>query len=467
MSDTEDTIELDMSPRTTTGCRDCDARVDAELPGKCARHRTGVQAAVRQAIPVMSVVLPEADLTRSQATKVGSLFHDMAVTLTAWAAMREANQRLEREARETQERTANAQAERLAAVRESNMETELDRLSRETRGRQAGEAREVLVSATQTVTQAVTNRDIVIGAQTAGAGGLTGWVGHGEMTRTVMAELLNNAGFHEGYLPNPKSVVAHAGYALQALTQEGRVVRADRGGRVRGSRVMATDGRAREFAGRWIVGQANVRQGQVGDSFGEILLTVVVFGDGRMECTGDHELGERVHGDYQRRLSHEVYPAAEVTTWLRSTLMSRFRAIRLGGNWFVPAEHLERAQAFIGAISSAWGADWLPVPFLPLATSAQLLSGLTTGLAREVKEALQDLASQRDQARKQNQADIGSRGAATVYKRLEAIATKARGFADMLGPQNVATLRAELQAAIDTVKPLIDDISLRYAQLEL
>lgn len=476
--DTEDRIELDMSPRTTTGCRDCDARVDAELPGKCATHRlatsdrTGIQAAMRQPTPV--VALTEADLTKSQATKVGALFHDMAVTLTAWAAMREANRRLEHEARATQERASNEQAARLAAARESNLETELDRLSRETRGRQAGEAREVLVSATQAVTAAVTARDVVIGAQAVGAGGLTGWVGHGELTRGVMAQVLNNAGFHEGYLPNPKSVLAHAGFALQALTQEGRVVRADRGGRSRGARAMSTDGQVREFAGRWIVGQANVRQGQVGDAFGEILLTVVVFSDGRMECTGDPDLGARVHADYIRRRDEEVYPAAEVTVWLRYTLMSRFRAIRMGGCWFIPAgtdqrgtDNLERAQAFIGAVQSTWGADWLPVPFLPLATSAQLLSGLTVGLAREVKDALTDLASQRAQAQRQGQADIGSRGAATVYKRLEAIAAKARGFADMLGQSNVAVIRSELQAAIDTVKPLCDDISLRYAQLEL
>lgn len=433
MSDYDDPIELEMDPWPE------------------ARRESEVVADLRAA---EAPSLPEADLTRSQAQVIARL----PSTLATWfaTAVESARARQADMAAAATERTeAEARTRASAADWQANHAAQMAAI----------QGRAIPVPAEPESRPTLTAHDMVVGAETAGSGVITGWSGSGELTRIDLQTILTGAGFPEHWAPEPKTPHAHAGFALALLNQVGSVVRADRGGRRRGERLASSDGLVRKFAGRWIVGTANARAGVVGDAFGQIAMTAILYTDGRLECVGQPDLCARVTEDYQRRVDSEVYPAGEVTLWLRSLLAKRLGGVRMGGVWYVPRRHAVECHKLVAVLSSAWGLDWISPP-LPMATSTQLLQGLTAGLVREATEVLTDLETARASARATGASEIRSGAATTLYKRLMVVADRAKGYADLLGPGHVAAVRASLQAALDIIKPLCDDISLRYAALE-
>ncbi len=308
--------------------------------------------------------------------------------------------------------------------------------------------------------------NMVAGANLDAEGVILGWYGAGELALSTIKEKLALAGCPDTWAPSPKSCVAHVGFALAPLTNGGNVVRSDRGGRKKGDRVASTDGRVRKFAGRWIVLTPATR-GDVGDHAGRINLTAVLFTDGRLELTGPTDVCERVNADYVRRVAEERFPAAEVTMWLRDTLIRRFGAISMGpAGWYVPNRHVAGAERLCDAMSQAWGSGWI-LPGLPITTGERLFSGIVRGLASEVATVLTDLEASEAQAKKQGQSQLGARGAATFMRRLREVNDRAKGYATVLGASHVATIRAELTKALARVEPLCDDTAERFAMLDM
>jgi len=396
------------------------------------------------AIVRAAVASQEADLTLGQCRGITRMFINMAAWFTARATERETQQANEaaREAESARAWQANHAAQ-MAAI-----------------------TAPVVVVQEPTRAPLINRRDIVLGAATVNSGVVTGWNGQGELTHAQTVELLTTSGFPVDWAPSPKSALAHAGFALSLLNASGSVVRADRGGRRRGQRLMSNDGRVRQFSGRWIVGTAAAGTGEVGEGFGRIVVTAVLFMDGRLECAGDPDICARVTADYQRRVNEEIFPAAEITMWLRDLLQYRFRAVRMGGVWYIPHKFAADATRLVAAVANVWGLDWLSPP-LPMSTSEQLMAGLAQGLIREARIVLESLETQRAAAREKGASEIGTRAASTIYERLQTVAERAKGYADLLGAHYVDQIRTELRTAMDLVQPLCDDVSLRYAAMDL
>jgi hypothetical protein len=313
---------------------------------------------------------------------------------------------------------------------------------------------------TASMRQLVTRRSVVIGAKTEGSGVLLGWSGFGEHTRTGILAALAQAGHPAHWAPSPHSAHAHASEALRALSAGGRVVRAERGVRRGGA------GTLRTYVARWTVGDP--AHGLVGESMGPVALTAALTINGALDLDGDVELATIVRVEFNRRCNAEVFPAGDVTTWLRSVLIARFYAVRLGGAWYVPHECAPGAEALCQALASnGWGNDWI-LPALPVATTDQLRAGLTRGLISEAETVLTEFEAQRTSARRDRAGgDIGPRAAATLLARLRDVHDRARDYAGMLGAAYVAPIRARLVAALATIEAQCDDTAQRFAMMDL
>lgn len=308
-----------------------------------------------------------------------------------------------------------------------------------------------------TVREAITAGQVVAGAKAEGQGSLMGWTGRREATRATLVECLRRAGAPEEWAPASKSAHAHAGAAVNALNRQGFVSRIDRS-------ISRQDRRA--VAGRWIVAPVN-NGGSVGDSVGRIALTVTLSTAGSLTCEGDWRLTAEVTEEFDRLRNAEVYSAGDVTAWLSSLLSQRLGAVRMAQAWYVRHGQVEMAEAILTSVSeSGWGVDWL-LPALPVATSAQLRTGLATGLIREAGEVLADLEAQRTAATAAKRADIGPRAAMTLLTRLRTVAERVGQYAVILGEDQVATVRASIVAATAVVEPLCSDTSQRGAVLEM
>lgn len=304
---------------------------------------------------------------------------------------------------------------------------------------------------------------IVVGAATDGSGIMVGWSGYGEMRRDTLRQCLSDAGFDPAWVLASKSAYAHAGFALTMLNGGGRVVRADRGGLRVGQAVQLRSGQRARFQARWTVGSVRHEGATVGDPYGRTIMTAVLTTDGHLELTGDSYLCTKVMADFERRVDQELYPAAEVTMWLRATLLSRFAAVRMGGVWYVPHKYAAQAERFVACVAdTGWGRDWI-LPALPVATTEQLCSGMARGLIGEAAEVIADLESQREQAKRAKKSEIGAAAASTLMVRLKAIVERVKGYAALLGERHFVKVREELLAAISKVEPLTDDTSARFA----
>lgn len=322
-----------------------------------------------------------------------------------------------------------------------------------------------VVTEAQSTRAAVRQQDVVIGAREGGSGVLTGWAGQGEMTRSGIVEVLQGAGFPESWAPAPKSDHFHASAALTTLTNQGRVLRTERGRQINASAI-GTGNPFRRYVARWTVG--NPLHGQVGDKFGQVVLTAGLTPSGALDMDGDPALTERVSKEYERRRGEGgVYPAGEVTDWIRYVLVYRFAAIRLGANWYIPVSHAEAAERLLGALAGRWGNAWI-LPALPVATTDQLRAGLVRGLVAEADAVIVEFEAQREAARADRPGgDIGPKSAASLLGRLKEVYERAKGYATLLEPRFTASVRARLEACLAVVEPLCDDTATRFAMMDL
>lgn len=314
----------------------------------------------------------------------------------------------------------------------------------------------------QEVHTGIREATLVAGAKEEGSGVLTGWAGFGELSRGRLEALFAEHGFDPSMLPAPKSAHAHAGFALGMLNGGGYVVRADRGGRRVGQLVMSNDGVPRKFQARWVVVVINHGVAEVGSHAGTTVMTAVLMMDGRLELSGPANLVDKVREDYTRRVATEVYPAAEITLWLRSLLRTRYGAIRLGGNWYIPHKYAEQGEHLATAIGMIWGTDWM-LPALPVSTCSQLKAGLAKSLIQEAADVLSDLEAQRVQARKATppKTEVGSAAATTLVGRLKVIAMRINDQSRYLGSDVFSKAREAVMAAVAVLEPICSDTSIR------
>jgi hypothetical protein len=285
---------------------------------------------------------------------------------------------------------------------------------------------------------------------------LVGFAGRGEMTRGELCSVLTGAGFPVDWAPSAKSAHAQAGRIILALNNSGYVSRFDKSAR-------ASDA---TYKARWFVAKGRGDL-QVGGSAATVVLTAVLSDSDELQLSFDRgngtavALAQSIRKEFLDAMAAETYSATDVSTWIKSTLVSRFRAAQLGGTWYVRRQHAAEAEKLLTAFKRhGWGQAWL-LPALPVASSDQLRQGIADGFADEVNEVLAEYREKREEARAERK-EMSSRTATTLHGKLEALARRCVGFAALLGPSFVEPLRVKCIKASEEVQQSMSGMSIRF-----
>lgn len=337
----------------------------------------------------------------------------------------------------------------------------------------------------------ISERQLIAGAAAEGHGILTGWDGRGSMTRTEVIVALGAGGFPLDWAPEAKSAHAQAGRAINALNSLGFVVRADRtksqkraklnladtefaemvardakeeGQHRRADAIMTTDaGGVATWRARWMIGTTST-QASVGGAYGDVVMVATLDNMGKLWLDSKNtQIADRVRADFESSVASENYSAADISDWLKSTLVSRFRAARVGGNYYVKHTHAEAAERFLTAFARRWGQNWL-IPALPVATSEQLRTGIASGLAREVDDVLTEYRDAVTKAKSESR-EMGARLASSLHDKLRTLAERAAAFSLLLGAHHVHGLREQCIAASDEIQTSMSDIQIRFGNI--
>lgn len=300
--------------------------------------------------------------------------------------------------------------------------------------------------------------DLIAGAIAAGQGILISWAGSGKIERSALMTALAAIDRAE-IAPAAKSARAQAGRAALALNGAGFVCRTVAKPKA-GTGVEAWPA---DVSHRWIAGV--VDSSGASDSLGERALTVDLLDSGLLRFDGNGLLASRVRADYEARCAGDIYTSADLTAWLQRTLRDTHHAVAYGVTHYVPAGEAPAAKALIKAVSALWGTQWMRG--LPVASEAELISGLTEGLAQEIAEIGERLEAAKAEAKEANRLQVGSRRAGTLLADLATVAERVTGYALMLGDDSVTGIRASIALLDAAIRPLCDDTSQRAAMLEM
>lgn len=318
--------------------------------------------------------------------------------------------------------------------------------------------RSITVTASANPNGHVRHTEVVAGARTNASGIFLGFNGLGTLTRAELAAVISAAGMPSDWLPAAKSAHAQAGRIVGGLHRHGYIVRA--------ARIPVKTGKPestaeRGWVARWNVGQA-VLGSQVGGSYGTTLLVATLTVGGELKLEGREDLAVTVRTEFDTACSAETYAAADVTSWLQATLVGRFRAAAVGGNWYVRRKYAADAEKLCTALAKTWGRNWL-LPAIPMTTTEELCAGLVKNFAEEVDVVLKTYRDELTEAQKHGDSEIGSRRATTLLGEVRTLAERAVGFASMFGDRHMVTLREKLCAAADEISGSIDDITQRFS----
>lgn len=302
---------------------------------------------------------------------------------------------------------------------------------------------------------AAARQDLVAGAAAEGHGVIFSWSGSGEMRVGALADMCRAYGL-ERFAPTSVSAHLLAGRAIRGNTGGALTVKS------------CKRGKDDTWAAKWILVAINTLGADVGGRIGDVCATVELDNTGEMSAFGDShwwDVCESIVADYKRACELEIMSASDVTRWLHST-SAALGGVRVGTNAYLPAATRERLEAFVATLSAQWGDNWmLPTP---IATSAQLLDGIASGLAREIADFNAAINAMRDQARTRGAEDIGKRAVASKLQDCESLAERVRGFANMIGETRTETLRASLRDLQTKLSGIVDNTTTeRGAMLEL
>jgi len=310
----------------------------------------------------------------------------------------------------------------------------------------------------------LTAGNLIAGASEDATGVFLSWAGYGEMHISAIEDALTAAHAPVAWGPARKSRHFHAAEALKPMNMNGLVVRAERGGtKVLRSPVTGTQ---RRYVAAWSV--MLPAHTAVGSEAGKTVARFQLATSGELEssCEPGYEAHcSHIEADFARRVADEVLPAGDVTKWLRSVLVERLGAVRVGGNYYVQAANKDVAERICFALAQTWGMDWM-LPALPVTTSNQLRAGLVRGFVTEVHELLDLVEKARVQARKDKKTDITPAAAASFLRSLRDVNERAKQYVEVLGPDSVASVSRSIKAAIDLLEPLCDSTAERFAALE-
>lgn len=299
--------------------------------------------------------------------------------------------------------------------------------------------------------------EIIAGEAAEGNGVLLAWNGQGELANAAIAPVASEHGIPP---MTTRSAHAHLGAAVDALRHRGYVARVVRGGKAGDAKV------------RWKVGKGRP-DGQPGDSFGTQVLEISLVNDRpvfvhggtgspELDAEGRH-LAEEVAAEFTRTVGEELHPPGDVTAWLANTLRTEYQAIRMGGAWYVPAAHAERAEALCCAVSLAgggWGADWM-LPAIPVVTTDQLRAGIARSALAEVTALGGDLAQRRLDAVRAGRKDVGPRSCRGYLDQIDALSKRLDGFAVLTGESALLPARSDLASMERDLKQRLRDATLR------
>jgi hypothetical protein len=300
------------------------------------------------------------------------------------------------------------------------------------------------------------DQQIAFGGEGAeGLGRRIGWNGRGECTIGQIADTLAEFALPVEWAPTSKSVRAHAGKAVSALSASGYVPRCER---------KALRAKDADYSARWHVGAIGSVAKTVGGSFGRTVLIVTLTSMGTLtfdydlDSTGGYDLAERVRVEFARTTSGDVMKAGEVTEWIKKTMRNELWAIDTGNGMYVRKQYAEVAHTLKKAMSGIFGRNW---EAWPVATHAEVKDSLCTGLANEVTDLADALKIARDVARKAGREDVTESTGVRYVKRLTDIAKRVQAFADLLGAERVADVRKVANDLLESLSVLVSDTAIR------
>lgn len=294
-----------------------------------------------------------------------------------------------------------------------------------------------------TTNNAANNNLVVAGAGADGHGVLGGYRGLGALTRALLADYAARAGLPEEWLPAPKDPRTQLARAVTAVA------------RAAGLTVERDDSTAGVL---WLLVQGRHDGAyEIGAAYGQVALVVTLGFEGALEIDTDRDdLRQAVQAEYQRRVGAELYQASDVTRWLHEIHRDRLGGVRYGTGWYVPRANRQIAEAITAVLwgDAHWGEGWMDPP-LPVATSAQLATGIAKGLIAEVGEVSAELIRVRE-ARQAAGGDIGQRAAEGFVIRFRAVDQRVAAYANLLGPDNVADCRATIADAMIALDSVLE-----------
>lgn len=303
----------------------------------------------------------------------------------------------------------------------------------------------------------VKHTELVAGARANASGIFLGFAGAGNLERSQIAQVLAAADLPAEWLPSAKSAHAQAGRVVGDLSGNGYVVRAARVP----TGTKAKTATERGWRARWTVGAGNM-SANVGEAFGRTVLTVTLTATDALVIEGEEHLAARVRADFDTACRTDLYPVSSVSDWLRATLTGRFRAARVGGNWYVRRKYAADAERLCTELAKLWGTAWL-LPAIPMATCDELCRGLVDNFAREADAVLATYRAELADAKTHGESEIGTRRATTLLGEVRALAERAVGYTAMFGERLTMELRERLCAAADEIAGSIDDITQRFS----
>jgi hypothetical protein len=308
----------------------------------------------------------------------------------------------------------------------------------------------------------LTAGNLIAGAAAESHGALVSFSGLGTMTRSTMLATLTGAGFPASWCRSIKSAHAHAGDVVGGLNTLGYVARAARSGEAR-NEAKAKGMPLPTWDARWEIQRTRVG-GVVGERAGTIVCTVELYGtELRIANDAKHaHVAAGIREKFTALVAAETYTATDVSSWLKGVLVHQFRAVQIGGGWYVKREHVAAATKLITACkATGWGTGFF-LPPLPVATSAELRENIAASFGSEVDDVLSQYREAKAEAGK---AGLSSRSSLTHHGKLRALTERCIGFAALLGPEYVETMRAKLVTASEEIEQTIDGMSLRFGAI--
>lgn len=309
-------------------------------------------------------------------------------------------------------------------------------------------------------------KDIIIAGAAAaeGEGKLIGWKGRGAGTlkRAAIVESLKDADLSEALAPNVRSAVDYAGAAVRSLNNSQW-----RSARAKAAKWENSNTR-RDYRARWLVWPTVSAAAKVGDSAGNVVLTVdLKDGSDDLHFEGDPVLANEVRAHYETARNAEQFPAGKVTEWLTNTLRNRWGAASYVLGYYVPNRHTDKAQRLSNELAKRWNASGLGMPLLPVATSEALKVGIAKGFADEIDKVAHDLQMEREKATENNKVDISPKVAGRLLSDLAEIDKRAAGYVVLCGEQALTQTVAKLRELKDDLGKLTTTGVARFALLEL